>query len=62
MKGFLFLFFFFFQPHSLLNRVKSCTTDQEQAELVRLTEMQTLGAMLLPVKSVGVQVSIYFDD
>lgn len=42
-------------PHSLLNRVKSCTTDQEQAELVRLTEMQTLGAMLLPVKSVGVQ-------
>ncbi|CAI9740749.1 synthase [glutamine-hydrolyzing]-like [Octopus vulgaris] len=42
-------------PHSLLNKVKSCTTVEEQADLVRITESQTVVAMLLPIKSVGVQ-------
>ncbi|GAB1609262.1 GMP synthase [glutamine-hydrolyzing]-like [Argonauta hians] len=42
-------------PHSLLNKVKSCTTVEEQADLVRITELQTVAAMLLPIKSVGIQ-------
>ncbi|XP_005109065.1 GMP synthase [glutamine-hydrolyzing] [Aplysia californica] len=42
-------------PHSLLNRIKSGSSPEEQEELVRITSKTTLHSLLLPIKSVGVQ-------
>ncbi|KAK3599124.1 hypothetical protein CHS0354_016386 [Potamilus streckersoni] len=42
-------------PHALLNRVKNATTDEEQEELVRISQEESLSSTLLPIKTVGVQ-------
>uniref|UniRef100_A0A8C4NJW8 GMP synthase [glutamine-hydrolyzing] n=3 Tax=Eptatretus burgeri TaxID=7764 RepID=A0A8C4NJW8_EPTBU len=43
------------KPHALLQRVKACTTEEEQERLVDVTSQASLNAFLLPMKSVGVQ-------
>ncbi|KAL3862338.1 hypothetical protein ACJMK2_008314 [Sinanodonta woodiana] len=42
-------------PHALLNRVKNATTAEEQEELVRISQEESLSSTLLPIKTVGVQ-------
>ena len=46
----------FFQPHSILNKVKSGTSEKEQELLCAITVEDQLTPTLLPVKTVGVQV------
>ncbi|XP_042194909.1 GMP synthase [glutamine-hydrolyzing] isoform X1 [Callorhinchus milii] len=43
------------KPHTLLQRVKSCTNDEEQERLMQITSLHSLTAFLLPIKTVGVQ-------
>ncbi|XP_067898319.1 GMP synthase [glutamine-hydrolyzing] isoform X1 [Heterodontus francisci] len=43
------------KPHTLLQRVKSCTSDEEQEKLMQITSLHSLNAFLMPVKTVGVQ-------
>ncbi|XP_020900922.1 GMP synthase [glutamine-hydrolyzing] [Exaiptasia diaphana] len=43
------------KPHSLLRRVKSSTTEDEQIQLMEITRKYKIGSTLLPIKSVGVQ-------
>ena len=47
----------FSQPHTLLQRVKACTTEEDQEKLMQITSQHSLNAFLLPIKTVGVQVS-----
>lgn len=47
----------FSQPHTLLQRVKACTTEEDQEKLMEITSQHSLNAFLLPIKTVGVQVS-----
>lgn len=46
-----------FQPHTLLNHIKQSTTETEQETLLKISSTENLGATLLPIKTVGVQVS-----
>ncbi|KAM3875338.1 GMP synthase [glutamine-hydrolyzing] [Diretmus argenteus] len=43
------------QPHTLLQRVKSCISDEEEEKLMQITSLHSLNAFLLPIKTVGVQ-------
>ncbi|XP_071999053.1 GMP synthase [glutamine-hydrolyzing] [Engystomops pustulosus] len=43
------------KPHTLLQRVKSCTTEEDQEKLMHITSLHSLNAFLLPIKTVGVQ-------
>lgn len=43
------------KPHTLLNRVKGRTSEQEQQELIKISQTDALSATLLPIKTVGVQ-------
>lgn len=45
------------QPHALLQRVKSCISDEEEEKLMQITSLHSLNAFLLPIKTVGVQVT-----
>lgn len=45
------------QPHVLLQRVKSCISDEEEEKLMQITSLHSLNAFLLPIKTVGVQVA-----
>lgn len=49
---------FSFQPHVLLQRVKSCISDEEEEKLMQITSLHSLNAFLLPIKTVGVQVNL----
>lgn len=51
------MFVWFSQPHTLLQRVKACTTEEDQEKLMQITSQHSLNAFLLPIKTVGVQVS-----
>ena len=42
------------QPHALLNRVKSLTSDVEQKQLVRISQELRVASTLLPIQTVGV--------
>jgi len=42
-------------PHSLLTRINTSSTEEEQKELIRITSKTVLHSTLLPIKSVGVQ-------
>ncbi|BFZ22924.1 hypothetical protein BsWGS_25964 [Bradybaena similaris] len=42
-------------PHSLLNKIKSSSSPEEQSQLMRITSTSALTSVLLPIKSVGVQ-------
>jgi len=44
------------QPHALLSRLKSRTSEHEQAELISISQSDAFSATLLPIKTVGVQV------
>ncbi|KAG9494175.1 hypothetical protein GDO78_001821 [Eleutherodactylus coqui] len=44
------------KPHTLLQRVKACTTEEDQEKLMHITSLHSLNAFLLPIKTVGVQV------
>uniref|UniRef100_A0A8C0ZWI4 GMP synthase (glutamine-hydrolyzing) n=1 Tax=Castor canadensis TaxID=51338 RepID=A0A8C0ZWI4_CASCN len=48
------------KPHTLLQRVKACTTEEDQEKLMQITSLHSLNAFLLPIKTVGVQVSGVF--
>ena len=50
--------FNFLQKHALVNRVKSGTTEEEQAFLTAVSLKYKLVSTLLPIKSVGVQVRL----
>ena len=52
----ILLVLFLFQPHSILNKVKSGTSEKEQELLSAITVEDQLTPTLLPVKTVGVQV------
>ncbi|XP_066540914.1 GMP synthase [glutamine-hydrolyzing] [Hoplias malabaricus] len=43
------------KPHTLLQRVKSCISDEEEEKLMQITSLHSLNAFLLPIKTVGVQ-------
>ncbi|XP_038671244.1 GMP synthase [glutamine-hydrolyzing] [Scyliorhinus canicula] len=43
------------KPHTLLQRVRSCTSDEEQEKLMQITSLYSLTAFLMPIKTVGVQ-------
>uniref|UniRef100_H3CCF3 GMP synthase [glutamine-hydrolyzing] n=1 Tax=Tetraodon nigroviridis TaxID=99883 RepID=H3CCF3_TETNG len=43
------------EPHALLQRVKSCISDEEEEKLMQITSLHSLNAFLLPIKTVGVQ-------
>ncbi|XP_078064352.1 GMP synthase [glutamine-hydrolyzing] isoform X2 [Mustelus asterias] len=43
------------KPHTLLQRVRSCTSDEEQEKLMQITSLHSLTAFLMPIKTVGVQ-------
>ncbi|EMP28965.1 GMP synthase [glutamine-hydrolyzing] [Chelonia mydas] len=43
------------KPHTLLQRVKACTTEEDQEKLMQITSLHSLNAFLLPIKNVGVQ-------
>lgn len=45
------------KSHALLNRVESATSAEERSVLQRVSSKQRLAATLLPIRSVGVQVS-----
>jgi len=44
------------QAQAQLNRLKSRTSEHEQAEMSSISEADVLTATLLPIKTVGVQV------
>ncbi|NWT70286.1 GUAA synthase, partial [Prunella himalayana] len=44
------------KPHTLLQRVKACTSEEDQEKLMQITSLHSLNAFLLPIKTVGVQV------
>ena len=46
-----------FQPHALMGRIKGSTTEEEKDILTAITVACDLSATLLPIKTVGVQVS-----
>ncbi|EDL15549.1 mCG6369, partial [Mus musculus] len=46
------------QPHTLLQRVKACTTEEDQEKLMQITSLHSLNAFLLPIKTVGVQLCV----
>lgn len=46
------------QPHALLQKVKSCISEEEEEKLMHITSLHSLSAFLLPIKTVGVQVSV----
>ena len=48
----------YIQKHALLNRVESVTSEEERLELKKASNKQHLAATLLPIRSVGVQVSV----
>ena len=50
--------FLFFQPHNLLNKIKTSTSEKEQEQLMKISQEDSLYATLLPIKTVGVQVSL----
>ncbi|NXP92569.1 GUAA synthase, partial [Passerina amoena] len=43
------------KPHTLLQRVKACTSEEDQEKLMQITSLHSLNAFLLPIKTVGVQ-------
>ncbi|KAJ8357824.1 hypothetical protein SKAU_G00206180 [Synaphobranchus kaupii] len=43
------------KPHTLLQRVKSCMSEEEEETLLKITSLHSLSAFLLPIKTVGVQ-------
>uniref|UniRef100_A0A8C9QTK2 GMP synthase (glutamine-hydrolyzing) n=1 Tax=Scleropages formosus TaxID=113540 RepID=A0A8C9QTK2_SCLFO len=43
------------KPHALLQKVKSCISDEEEEKLMQITSLHSLNAFLLPIKTVGVQ-------
>lgn len=43
------------KKHALLNRVVNTTTEEEQQELIRISQSQKLAATVLPIRTVGVQ-------
>ncbi|KAJ8274199.1 hypothetical protein COCON_G00088240 [Conger conger] len=43
------------KPHALLQRVKSCLSEEEEETLLQITSLHSLSAFLLPIKTVGVQ-------
>uniref|UniRef100_H2QNM5 GMP synthase [glutamine-hydrolyzing] n=1 Tax=Pan troglodytes TaxID=9598 RepID=H2QNM5_PANTR len=43
------------KPHTLLQRVKACSTEEDQEKLMQITSLHSLNAFLLPIKTVGVQ-------
>ena len=47
-----------FQPHNLLNKIKTSTSEKEQEELIKISQEDSLHATLLPIKTVGVQVNL----
>uniref|UniRef100_A0A2C9JSK1 GMP synthase (glutamine-hydrolyzing) n=1 Tax=Biomphalaria glabrata TaxID=6526 RepID=A0A2C9JSK1_BIOGL len=42
-------------PHSLLNRIRSSSSTDEQEQLMKITSQSSLMSLLLPIKTVGVQ-------
>ncbi|KAG9338741.1 hypothetical protein JZ751_025410 [Albula glossodonta] len=50
------------KPHTLLQRVKSCISDEEEEKLMQITSLHSLNAFLLPIKTVGVQAAIFTPD
>ena len=50
--------FLFFQPHNLISKISKSTTAEEQKFLDRVSQEETITASLLPIKTVGVQVSV----
>ena len=54
LRGFLLLI----QEHALLNRIESSTSEEERKKLERISSKQKFIATLLPIRTVGVQVSI----
>ena len=46
-----------FSAYTLLQRVKACPTEEDQEKLMQITSLLLLNAFLLPIKTVGVQVS-----
>lgn len=51
-------FFSLIQEHALLNRIESSTSEEERKKLERISSKQKFIATLLPIRTVGVQVSI----
>lgn len=51
----------FLQKHALLNRVESATSEEDRVELKKVSSRQHIAATLLPIRSVGVQVSVLAD-
>ena len=51
-------FFPLIQEHALLNRIESSTSEEERKKLERISSKQKFIATLLPIRTVGVQVSI----
>ena len=49
---------YLFQPHNLLNKIKTSTSEKEQEQLIKISQEDSLHATLLPIKTVGVQVSL----
>ncbi|XP_069474530.1 GMP synthase [glutamine-hydrolyzing] [Ambystoma mexicanum] len=43
------------KPHTLLQRVRACTSEEDQDKLMQITSLHSLNAFLLPIKTVGVQ-------
>uniref|UniRef100_A0A1B6CTG3 GMP synthase (glutamine-hydrolyzing) n=2 Tax=Clastoptera arizonana TaxID=38151 RepID=A0A1B6CTG3_9HEMI len=43
------------KKHALLNRVESATSEEDRLELIKVSSKQHLAAILLPIRSVGVQ-------
>ncbi|XP_048837204.1 GMP synthase [glutamine-hydrolyzing] [Brienomyrus brachyistius] len=43
------------KPHTLLQKVKSCISEEEEEKLMQITSLHSLNAFLLPIKTVGVQ-------
>merc|ERR1711972_440751 len=41
--------------HALLDRIDGCTSNEERAELERITSKNKYSATLLPIRTVGVQ-------
>ena len=55
--NFLSCCFLFEKEHALLNRIESSTSEQERKKLERISSKQKFIATLLPIRTVGVQVS-----
>jgi hypothetical protein len=49
----------YFQNHALLNRVQNATSEDDRRLLSEISCKQHMVATLLPIRSVGVQVSIH---